>query len=129
MPQVEHEQVLIGRRWAKEGVEVYENFRGEFGGASGMVDLHPGLIAHDERVGCEGFGTVGTPFREARNSRRDPVFVIHDEHDFFLFLTSLSPTRSAGVLQESIPVMPGALASSKAAFFRNGRVQQYVPPS
>src|SRR6266436_9718626 len=55
-------QRVIGRRWAKEGVEVYQDLSGEFGGAGGMVDSQPGIVAHDERIGCEGFGTIRTPF-------------------------------------------------------------------
>jgi hypothetical protein len=100
-PQVEYEHVLVGRRRAKEGVEVYEDLCREFGSAGSMVDRHPGFVAHDERIGCESFGPVGTAFREARNPRPQALFVIDDEHDFFLFLTSLH-LREPQVLCEKV---------------------------
>src|SRR5260221_12778100 len=31
------------------------------------------------------------------------------------------------ICEKSIPVLPNALAHADAAFYRNGRVQQYVP--
>src|SRR6266568_3610362 len=38
-------------------------------------------LAHDERVGCQGVGTVGTPFRQTRNPCPKALFVVDDEHD------------------------------------------------
>jgi len=127
MAQVEYEQVLVRRRRTKERVQVNEDLRGEFSSAGGMVDRHPGLVAHNEWIGGEGFGAVGTPFREARNPCPQALFVVHDEHDFFLFLTSLSPTRAAGALRESISALPDALACSDSLFSCNRRVQICVP--
>jgi hypothetical protein len=84
-PQVEDEQVLVGRRRTKERVKVYEDLGGEFGSAGGMVDGQPDLVAHDEWIGSEGFGTIGTPFRQACNPRPQALFVVHDEHMVFSY--------------------------------------------
>jgi len=130
MPQVEYEQVLVGRWRAKESVEVYQDLRGEFGSAGGMVDSQPGIITHDERIGCEGFGTVGTPFRQTRNPCPKALFVVDDEHDG-LPLSELSHTclccRSNA--EKYIPILPDALARSEGLFIRKQRVPKYVPPS
>jgi hypothetical protein len=72
-------------------------------------------------------GLPGTPFRQACNSRPQELFVIDDEYDCFLFLTSLLPTRAAGALRENISALPDALARSDSLFFCNGRVQICVP--
>ncbi|MFL5627215.1 MAG: hypothetical protein ACJ788_16670 [Ktedonobacteraceae bacterium] len=82
----------------KERVEVYQDLGSEGGSARGVVDLESGLIAHDERIGRQGFGTVGTPLRETSNSHPQAVFVVQDEHDG-LPLSSLAPAPVAGDLR------------------------------
>src|SRR6266568_2815900 len=69
-----------GRRRVKKGVEIHQDLRRQRCGAGSVVDSQPGIVAHDERIGCQGFGTVGTPLRETRNSRAPAVFVVQDEH-------------------------------------------------
>ncbi len=65
----------------KEGVEVYQDLGGEGGGAASMVDLESGIVRDDERIGGQGFGTVGTAFRQTRNPCPQALFVVDDEHD------------------------------------------------
>ncbi len=47
----ENKQPVIGGRWAKEGVQVYQDLRRELGGAGGMVDSQPGIIRENEGIG------------------------------------------------------------------------------
>ncbi|TMD67112.1 MAG: hypothetical protein E6I91_07870 [Chloroflexi bacterium] len=89
---------VIGRRWTKKCVEVYEDLRGEFGGAGGVVDSRPGLVAHDERIGCQGFGTVRTPFRQTRNPCALALFVVDDEHDGLPFVETTSRLSLQGII-------------------------------
>jgi len=49
--KVAYEQVLVGRWRAKESVEVYQDLRGEFGSAGGMVDKETSIIRENEWVG------------------------------------------------------------------------------
>jgi hypothetical protein len=44
LPWVEHKQLLVGRRRAKEGVQVYQNLGGERGSAGSMVDKAASVI-------------------------------------------------------------------------------------
>ncbi len=93
----------------KEGVEVYQDLRGEGGGAASMVDLESGIIAHDERIGCQGFGTVGASFRQTRNPCPQAVFIVQNEHDG-LPLSRVSLLHvSQEICKKSIPILPDAL--------------------
>jgi hypothetical protein len=113
----------------KERVEIHQDLGGEGGSARGVVDLESGLVAHDERIGCQGFGTVGASFRQTRNPCPQAVFVVQDEHDGLpLFRVSHRP-QSEEISEKSIPILLDALDHSGGWFFRNEEVQQYVPPS
>jgi hypothetical protein len=113
----------------KKGVEVYQDLGGEGGGAASMVDLESRIIAHDERIGGQGFGTVGTAFRQTRNPCPQALFGVSDEHDV-LPLSCVSLLRlSQEICKKSIPILPDALAHPGGLFSCNGRVPKYVPPS
>jgi hypothetical protein len=49
--RVENKQLVVRGRWAKEGVQVYQDLCRERGGAGGMVDSQPGIIRENEGVG------------------------------------------------------------------------------
>ncbi len=83
----------------KKSVEVYQDLRSEGSSARRVVDLESGLVACDERIGCQGFATVGASFRQTRNPCPQAVFIVQDEHDGFP-LFSLAPARVAGDRQE-----------------------------
>ena len=95
---VENKQVVVGSRWTEECVEVYYDIGRKCCGAGGMKDSEPGIIVHDQGVLFQRFATVGAPFRETLNPCRDPVFVVHDEHDSLPLSFDLSPTRAVGDL-------------------------------
>jgi hypothetical protein len=48
---VKNKELLVGLRWAKEGVEVYQDLGGLRSGAGGMVDKEASIIRKNERVG------------------------------------------------------------------------------
>jgi hypothetical protein len=81
MPRVEHKQVVIRSRWAKEGVEVDQDLGGERGSTSSMVNKEASIIRENERVGGQGFATVRALFRETLNPRPQALFIVEDEHD------------------------------------------------
>jgi hypothetical protein len=47
----ENKQPVIQGRRAKEGVQVYQDLGGEFGGTGGMVDSQPSIIRENEGIG------------------------------------------------------------------------------
>lgn len=112
-----NKQLVIGGRRAKEGVEVYQDLGGQRGCTGGMVNLESGFVTHDERIGCQGFGTVGTPFRQTRNPCPQAVFIVQDEHDGTP-LSCLAPALSQEICKKSIPILPDALARSDGVFSR-----------
>ena len=71
----EHKQLGIGGRRAEERVEIDQDLRRERGGARGMVDGQPGIIAENEWVGGFGFGTVLAPFAQTPNPCPKALFL------------------------------------------------------
>ncbi len=51
MPWIEHKQLVVWSRRAKEGIEVYQDLGGERGGAGSMVDKETSIIRENEWVG------------------------------------------------------------------------------
>lgn len=51
MPRIEHKQVMVRGRRAKESVQVHQHLGGERGGAGSMVDIEASIIRENERVG------------------------------------------------------------------------------
>ena len=64
MGKVEHEQVLVGRWWSEERIQVDDDFGRQRCGASRMKDGQAGIIVHDQGVRREWLRTVRAPFRE-----------------------------------------------------------------
>jgi hypothetical protein len=93
---IEHKQLVVRGRWAKEGVEIDLNLNSERGGAGGMVDSKPGIIRENEGISSQGFPTVWAPLRETRNACPKTMFVVHDEHLVVLLSSELllEPKRS-----------------------------------
>jgi hypothetical protein len=50
LSRIEHEQVLVGRRWPKEGIQIDNDLGRQRGGASRMKDSQPSVIAQDQGV-------------------------------------------------------------------------------
>jgi hypothetical protein len=94
----EHKELVVRRRRIEESAEVYLNINSECGGAGGMKDCKPGIIVPDQGVLFQRFRAVGAPFRETLHPCRDPVFVVHDEHDGLPLSFDLSPTQAVGDL-------------------------------
>jgi hypothetical protein len=94
MLRVEHEQVLVGRWWSEERIQINDDLGRQCGGASSMKDGQPGIIVHDQGVLRKWFRTVRAPFRETLNSCPKTLFVGEDEHDGLPLSFDLSPARS-----------------------------------
>src|SRR5512135_2681430 len=92
---VEHEQVLVGRWWSEESIQVDDDLGRQCCGASCMKDGQPGIIVHDQGVLREGLRTVGAPFRETPNSCPKALFVVEDEHMAFSYTNSWKLARSS----------------------------------
>jgi|SRR6266852_3660197 len=96
--RIEHKQVVVRGRWAKEGVQVYQDLGDERGSAGGMVDKEASIIRENERVGSQGFAAVRALFREALNPYPTALFIIEDEHDG-------SPPTSELLLEPNAPLL------------------------
>jgi hypothetical protein len=103
----------------EERKEVNEDLGGQLKRAGNMIDGLRGIIAHDERILRKGSSTVGTHLVQAAHSCSQAMFISDDEHERFLFLTSLSAPlhdrkRTA---QKSIPALLSMMTCSVGWFF------------
>src|SRR6266702_4528375 len=110
----------------EEGEQINEQIRRQFEGAGDMVDGLSRIVTHDERVSSIRFTTVRAAwFRLAM-----PARVRWSSLTMSMVFPFSRVSHQAGVLREkSIPILSGAITHSGGVFFRNSRVQQYVPPS
>jgi hypothetical protein len=81
---IEHKQLPVRLRRAKEGIQIDDEISRQCCGASRMKDSQPGIIVHDQGVLREWFATVRAPFRETLNACPLSVFIGEDEHDILL---------------------------------------------
>jgi hypothetical protein len=86
----ESKQRAIWRWRTEEREEVNEDLCGKLKSAGGMIDGLFGIVAQDERVGGKGYSAVGTPLVQTAHACQHAMVIIDDEHDSFLFLTSLT---------------------------------------
>jgi hypothetical protein len=106
---IEHKQLLVRLRRAKEGKQIDDEIGRQRCGASRMKDSQPSIIVHDQGVLREWFATVRAPFREILNACSLEVFIGEDEHD--ILLSDLSRTsvfarsRSVRKVYLSCPVL------------------------
>ena len=126
LPSSEHEELVERRRRIEERAEVYLDINSQCGGTGGMKDVESRIIVHDQGILPQGFTALRAVFRETLNACPLEMFVSDDEHGGS-FLTSSTLLRV--LFEKSIPSVPALLACSEGLFYRNERVQQYVPPS
>jgi hypothetical protein len=55
---VKNKQVVVGRRWTEESIQIDDDIGRKRSGAGGMKDGKPGIIVHDQGVLFQRFGTV-----------------------------------------------------------------------